>query len=581
MKVRGRRCMAGLIVCAAVGASPLAAAPDARSAAPTAGGSVVIAGLDVALRPRAALWRRAWNPTTDTYADTYAKPTRWSLRLDACRSTVDGFPIPPTPRPPLSWTLEPLDGQHEGVLLVPAVPRRCSRTVPLPALGRWRVTPTLRGSSGTTSTDVRTATFRDVLVAAVGDSFASGEGNRLDGWVDKTCHRSRVAWPAQVAERLENATTAVTFLSFACSGAEVDQVSHRSYQGIDPDGDRRLPPQLSALRTLLGDPLETTTRPVDVLLGVVGVNDMAEGAGSVLGNCAVGSVGDCRQNLSADVAGLAASYDRLEIAISAKLRLRRAYFLGYPSRIFTDAEDKIATCGAFYVMSRDEALWLTGTVDEINREIALSSLRNGWSMVGTKDLFRTHGFCADKSPGGVEWFRGWSNASDRSGVAHPNFQGQRATAAHVAARVRLDGTLPEPQSLTVRFLEVRITDRLGRSDGRATVGLLGEHLNACGRESMTVTGVRTGQLLDVSANPCARWVVRTAGRAVGVRIRASFPRPTTTSVEVTRLHRRRDGWDATPPIGPTHGVQRLKGANGGVRYVVQYEVTAEPGSVLG
>ncbi len=449
----------------------------------------------------------------------------------------------------------------------------------MPALGRWRVTLTVRGSSGTTSTDVRAATFRDVLVAAVGDSFASGEGNRLDGWVDESCHRSRVAWPAQVAERLESAMTAVTFLSFACSGAEVDKVSHRSYEGIEPDGDRRLPPQLSALSRHLGDPLSPTTRPVDVLLGAVGVNDMAEGAGSVLGNCAVGSAGDCRQDLSADVAGLAASYDRLELAMSAKLRLRRAYFLGYPSRIFTDAEDEIATCGAFSVMSRAEALWLTGTVDEINREIALSSLRNGWSMAATKDLFRTHGYCADQSPGGVEWFRGWSNAGDRSGVAHPNFQGQRATAAHVAARVRLDGAVPAPQSFTVRFLGVRITDRLGRSDGRATVGLLGGYFNACGRESMTVAGVRTGQLVDVSANPCARWVVRTAGRAVGVRIRASFPRPATTSVEATRLHRRRDGWSATPPIGPTHRVRRLEGASGGVRYVVRYEVTAEPGAV--
>ena len=97
-------------------------------------------------------------------------------------------------------------------------------------------------------------TPRRHLVVAIGDSFASGEGNpdypaefrrfsrqppndwatepnypvhSLDvvsaRWLDPDCHRSLLSWPALYALRkaLTQPNTVVQFASLACSGAEV------------------------------------------------------------------------------------------------------------------------------------------------------------------------------------------------------------------------------------------------------------------------------------------------------------------------------------------------------------------------
>jgi lysophospholipase L1-like esterase len=103
------------------------------------------------------------------------------------------------------------------------------------------------GESGI-STDIQ---VKDLLIAGLGDSFASGEGNpdvpvtfseegrfrnlyprraRNDGsgnaqWMDETCHRSLYGHQLRAALQIavENPHSAVTFLGYACSGAAVDE----------------------------------------------------------------------------------------------------------------------------------------------------------------------------------------------------------------------------------------------------------------------------------------------------------------------------------------------------------------------
>ncbi len=98
------------------------------------------------------------------------------------------------------------------------------------------------------STDV---VVKDLLIAGLGDSFASGEGNpdvpvtfsaearnrnlyprraRNDGsgsaqWMDEICHRSLYGHQLRAALQIavENPHSAVTFLGYACSGAGVDE----------------------------------------------------------------------------------------------------------------------------------------------------------------------------------------------------------------------------------------------------------------------------------------------------------------------------------------------------------------------
>lgn len=94
------------------------------------------------------------------------------------------------------------------------------------------------------------AKVRDLLIAGLGDSFASGEGNpdlpiafgdqrrfrnmypqrkRNDGfgsaeWTDQLCHRSLYGQHLRAALEIavENPQAAVTFLDYSCSGASID-----------------------------------------------------------------------------------------------------------------------------------------------------------------------------------------------------------------------------------------------------------------------------------------------------------------------------------------------------------------------
>ncbi len=98
------------------------------------------------------------------------------------------------------------------------------------------------------STDIQ---VKDLLIAGLGDSFASGEGNpdvpvtfSEDGrfrnlyprraindnsgsaqWMDETCHRSLYGHQLRAALQIaiENPHSAVTFLGYSCSGASVEE----------------------------------------------------------------------------------------------------------------------------------------------------------------------------------------------------------------------------------------------------------------------------------------------------------------------------------------------------------------------
>ncbi len=109
---------------------------------------------------------------------------------------------------------------------------------------------------------------KDLLIVGLGDSFSSGEGNpdepasydpekeaqgervRLNQgparWLDRQCHRSLYSHQARAAMQLAvgDPHMAVSFFSYACSGATIMKGLLGSYKGVDqtdapaPDADR-------------------------------------------------------------------------------------------------------------------------------------------------------------------------------------------------------------------------------------------------------------------------------------------------------------------------------------------------------
>jgi lysophospholipase L1-like esterase len=152
---------------------------------------------------------------------------------------------------------------------------------------RVSVTATRQGSSAIGKT---TVTIRDRLIVGLGDSTASGEGNPDHGvtsvrWQDPRSHRSAQGFEARVAARLEaaSAKSSVTFVPLACSGASITTGMLGPYAGIAPTGGAPLPPQVDAMKELIG------SRRVDSVLLSVGINDL--GFGNVARFCFDDGVG--------------------------------------------------------------------------------------------------------------------------------------------------------------------------------------------------------------------------------------------------------------------------------------------------
>jgi lysophospholipase L1-like esterase len=122
----------------------------------------------------------------------------------------------------------------------------------------------------------------DILVVAIGDSYASGEGSPdrpIDGetepqWADASgdaeaaahavAHRSTVGWPARTALALEDSSqqSSVTFVDLAVSGARIDR---GLLQGrTDPP----IPAQLDDVEGIVQG------RQIDILLLQIGGNDV-------------------------------------------------------------------------------------------------------------------------------------------------------------------------------------------------------------------------------------------------------------------------------------------------------------------
>ena len=306
--------------------------------------------------------------------------------------------------------------------------------------------PWARPTVGTSTT----ITVDDLLVVALGDSYASGEGNpevrRREAvearWADSpdpaaaadhdAAHRSSLAWPARLALAMETAdrTTSVTFVSLAESGASIDR-------GLV--GPQRTSAQVERLRELVGD------RDIDLLLIQVGGNDIgfahavqalveadplfdpvcyrtlidnvfasvADGdwsRGVSLGYAAPVSV-VCRPAESergweplAGLEGLPAEFDRLAGALEG-LAVAEVVLVGYPDPTGADGNGSICAeivgdtsppLGFHEIDRNEQLLGVERILVPLNEALTRAAAVHGWRYVdGVAAAFAAgHGYCA-------------------------------------------------------------------------------------------------------------------------------------------------------------------------------------------
>lgn len=390
-------------------------------------------------------YQGSWNAyrfSTGTYATDFVNPVHWAINLDACGSRavrrITGY----------AFTITQVGTGWNATF----TSKQCSTTYrALPALGRYKVSLVLNTDWGVDVGVSRplatTVTLRDLLVVSMGDSLASGEGNPDkragdDGparWKDSRCHRSALSGPARAAQRLEESDphTSVTFLSVACSGAKIADVSHRRYGGIDPQTDFTYPAQVAQVAALVGPQSAHSGRPIDALLVSAGVNDLY--FSNVIKRCALPSpLGrNCVRwpDRNANLAGLPASYHRLALEIRKQLPTTEKVLLNdYPAYVF-----KNGGCGKLRGLSKSEGAEMAKVGLKLNSAIANAVARHSSTLYDWRRLppltaaFLPHPYCGDST-----WFTRleWSqrNQGDENGTAHPNGPGHRrfATSVHQA-----------------------------------------------------------------------------------------------------------------------------------------------------
>jgi lysophospholipase L1-like esterase len=312
-------------------------------------------------------------------------------------------------------------------------------------------------------------TIRDLLVVGLGDSTASGEGNPDHGvalvrWQDRRCHRSAKGFEAQTAARLESASakSSVTFVPLACSGASITTGMLAPYAGIAPSGGVLLPPQVDAMKALVGP------RHVDAVVVSIGINDL--GFGSVARFCfddgvdeALAATVDCWANpyptttsattlrdfVDARDAALPGRYAQLADALGrAGVPASKVYVTEYP---IETRDQQGLPCNPLvpYLDGRPFGFAVRGMITQaeaveseqelvtpVNAALKAAAAAYGWRYVtGVAAQSLTHGLCATR-PWFVGVYESLITQHDVLGTLHPNAQGQQAAAALVFGALR-------------------------------------------------------------------------------------------------------------------------------------------------
>jgi uncharacterized delta-60 repeat protein len=244
-------------------------------------------------RYEASWW--AYDPHTHSYDQDYVYPTGWDVGFDVCGTAMD------TAGDAITYTWETTRTDIGFIQTVQVDSCRFDQNSDpkpprLPQQGDYEISLTVAYSDRPSQTVSGQIRIKDILIVSIGDSNAAGEGNPMtnlitdnpppDIWWDRNCHRSSFSGHAFTAARIEAADphSSVTFLSFACSGAEILKGLVLEYEGIENPGTEYALP-FSQLNSVMRHLCRATSIPytgecadsprqIDALFVSIGVNDL-------------------------------------------------------------------------------------------------------------------------------------------------------------------------------------------------------------------------------------------------------------------------------------------------------------------
>jgi lysophospholipase L1-like esterase len=347
-----------------------------------------------------------WNSDKRTYESEYVSPESWKVNFDACEFSR-GAAI-------ASFTL-----QVRGELFPKG--NSCKFAHEFPTLGTYPVNLIVKYNDGQTTIVQADVTVKDYLIVSVGDSFASGQGNpdierdQTKGpaqWVYRRCHRSAKAGPALAALAIERADPAssVTFVSFACSGATVND----GLIGEQKKGLKSLTRQMDLVKLI------ARNRKIDALLISVGGNDAYFAklvAKAVLKDDSSTDSG-AQKLLKKGLASLDKRFENLNDNIAIIFPTPKVFITEYPDLV-RDARgqfcDRAPENDTLHRISKTESQWAwEKVIVPLNQALAKAAKKHNWVYVdGIASEFFGHGYCAGENE---RWVRTFSDAKRVQGT---------------------------------------------------------------------------------------------------------------------------------------------------------------------
>ena len=348
----------------------------------------------------------------------------------------------------------------------------------LPSLGRYKVTVTVSSankSNTETYTYTQTITLRNIVIACLGDSYASGEGNPdtdgvaggtdeiycanitlvqkyhgeesdfmdLDypaGWFDIQAHRSFKSGYSLAARQIEDMDphSTVTFINLSVSGAKIQD----GLMQPQPNRPWMRKGQVGYLKELVGD------NKIDVLLLSIGGNDI--GFANILEFATKEKLDIPTETTYRNaIASLKESYLSLNLYLKDKFKIDHILIAEYPTHLFSNNYsigriDTISgqvidttitnqfSCELFqewtgrFSIHYPEILRLNAIGEALQTTRIEAASQFNWLYAGgIADKFKNHGYCsnADQS----YWIQAsysCVNQGDTKGTMHPNPKGQ-------------------------------------------------------------------------------------------------------------------------------------------------------------
>lgn len=349
-------------------------------------------------------------------------------------------------------------GPNDDQVVVPVHPNPSALiTDRFPKIGEYNITLTIspvKIQKGTTNYVYKeTIKLKNIIIACIGDSFNSGEGNpdkvydadipcsttafnlAIQGmeaglgaflsseipyysqiknyitsknngsffpsvsspniWHEPRAHRSLLSGPSRAARLVEfmDPHSAVTFITFATSGAMIERGLISPQYSWQPAG------QLDQLKQLLNG------KKIDFLLMSIGINDVA--LTEILADAVLR---DFTRQKAADVKrlmdDLRLRYDGLQSFLTNRLNVSKTIITTYPAPIFTitafSGISLVEKPSRFpfsnpsgHIITDVEAPILTEVANYLNGMITLAAQKNGWLLANPSDAFRGHGYSSE------------------------------------------------------------------------------------------------------------------------------------------------------------------------------------------